>query len=122
MFGTVWARRLDLIVNWGSKMKTCSILKYGSIVLVPALLLLTGCALETENSHAYLPDAQSEAAGVYIEQCGACHSVPHPQRLSAVAWKDLVAVMDTRRQERGYPPLTKAQRNKIMSYLDAHAR
>ena len=118
------ARRLDQIANWGSemKMKTHSILKYAPVALMPALLLLTGCALQTANPRTYLPDAQTEAAGVYIEQCGSCHAVPHPQRLSAAAWKDLVAVMDTRRQERDYPPLTEAERNKIMSYLDAHAR
>ncbi len=118
----VWVRRLDLTANWGSEMKINSILKYSSVALALVLLLLTGCALETDKPHSYLPDAQTEAAGVYIEQCGACHSVPHPKRLNAAAWKDLVAVMDKRRQERKYPPLTEAQRKKIMGYLDAHAR
>ncbi len=103
-------------------MKIDSILKYSSFTLLSASLLLMGCALETENSHAYLPDAQTEAAGVYIKQCGACHSVPHPKRLSATAWKNILVVMDKRRQERKYPPLTEAQRKKIMRYLDAHAR
>ncbi len=117
----VWVRRL-LIANWGSEMKIHRILKYAPVALVSALLLLTGCALNTENPHAYLPDAQTEAAGVYIEQCGGCHSVPHPQRLSATAWKNMVAVMDKRRDERKYPPLSESQRKKIMSYLEAHAR
>ncbi len=103
-------------------MKTYPILKYASFTLLPVLLLATGCALETENPHVYLPDAQTEEARVYIEECGACHVVPHPQRLSAAAWKDLVAVMDQRRQERDYPPLTEAQRKKIMFYLNEHAR
>lgn len=103
-------------------MKITSIVKYSSVALVLASLSLTGCALETDNPYTYLPDAQTEAAGVYIQQCGACHSVPHPKHLNAAAWKDMVAVMDKRRQERKYPPLTKAQRKKIMSYLDAHAR
>lgn len=117
----VWVRRL-LIANWGSEMKIYYTLKYGHFVLLPVLLLATGCALETENPQAYLPDAQTEEARVYIEQCGACHVVPHPRRLSAAAWKDMVAVMDRRRQERDYPPLTEAQRKKIMFYLNEHAR
>ena len=78
--------------------------------------------METENPQAYLPDAQTDEARVYIEQCGGCHAVPHPQRLSAAAWKDLVAVMDKRREEREFPPLTESEREKIMTYLGAHAR
>lgn len=84
--------------------------------------LLTACAYDSKNSHAYLPDAKTENALVYIEQCGACHAVPHPQRLSAAAWKDLVVVMDARREERDHEPLTEAQRNKLMAYLAEHAR
>jgi len=116
------ALRLRLTASWGSKMRIYYTLKYGAFLLLPMLLLAKGCALETENPDAYLPNAQTEEARVYIEQCGACHVVPHPRRLSAAAWKDLVAVMDRRRQERDYPPLTEAQRKKIMFYLNEHAR
>lgn len=103
-------------------MKINNRLKQGSFVLLFAPLLLTSCALEKENPYAYLPDTQTEAAGVYIKQCGACHSVPHPQRLSLTAWRNILVLMDKRRQERKYPPLTRIERKKIMSYLDAHAR
>ncbi len=84
--------------------------------------LLTACAYDSKNPHAYLPDAETENALVYIEQCGSCHAVPHPQRLSAAAWKDLVGVMDVRRKERDHEPLTEAQRKKLMAYLAEHAR
>ena len=102
-------------------MKIYCLFKNVFYVLLSALLL-NACAHDPENPHAYLPDAQTENAHVYIEQCGGCHAVPHPKRLSAAAWNDLLLVMDTRRQERDYPPLTEAQHNKLMAYLMEHAR
>ncbi len=128
----VWVIHPDQAVNWGSEMsinnrleKQGSFIRLSTLLLPPLLmtvLLMTGCAFETDRPYAYLPDAQTENAGVYIEQCGACHSAPHPKRLSAAAWKDMVVVMDKRRKERGYPPLAGAERKKVMTYLDTHAR
>ena len=86
------------------------------------LLALSLAACATREPGAYLPDAQTPQAQVYIEQCGGCHAVPHPQRLSAAAWRDMVGVMDKRRAERDYPPLSAAQREKLMEYLVRHAR
>ncbi len=116
-----WVQWLSLIVNWGSEMKIVHLLNTALLALLSALVL-NACAHDPKNPHAYLPDAQTEEALVYIEQCGGCHAVPHPQRLSAAAWKDLVVVMDKRREEREHEPLTEAQRKKLMSYLAEHAR
>ncbi len=102
-------------------MKMYYSLKYVFFILVSALLL-NACAHDPNNKHAYLPDAKTENAHVYIEQCGGCHAVPHPKRLTAAAWEDLLLVMDKRRQERDYPPLTEAQHTKLMAYLVEHAR
>ncbi len=113
----VWVQRRKRIVNWGSKMKINTI-----IFAVLSSVLLNACAHDPDNPHAYLPDAQTEAAQVYIEQCGACHAAPHPRRLNIAAWKNMITVMDQRRQERDYPPLTDAQRKKLMAYLAEHAR
>jgi len=117
----VWVQRLSLIVDWDFKMKIFQRLTI-LIFIVLSVLLLNACAHYSENPYAYLPDAQTEEALVYIEQCGSCHAVPHPQRLSAAAWEDLVVVMDKRREEREYQALTKAQREKLMTYLIEHAR
>jgi len=129
----IWVAFPGLAANWDSKMKIdiCSRLrnrlkKQDSFFLLSILLLLpltiAGCAFQTARSYAWLPDAQTENAGVYIKQCGVCHSPPHPERENATAWKGMVAVMDKRRKERGYPPLTETERKKVMTYLDAHAR
>ncbi len=127
----VWVIHPALAANWGSEMNRHDRLsnrpgKRGSFFLLLSLLLplllMTGCAFETGKPYAYLPDAQTADAGVYIKQCGACHSAPHPKRLNATAWKNMVAVMDKRRKERGYPPLAGTDRKKVMTYLDTHAR
>ena len=113
-----WVQWLSPIVNWGSEMKILNTI----LGILLSALLLSACAHDPNNPHAYLPESQTENALVYIEQCGGCHAVPHPQRLSSAAWKDLVVVMDKRREERDHQPLTEAQRKKLMSYLAEHAR
>jgi len=91
-------------------------MKYVAVVIVA--LIMAGCAAIPT----LLPDAQSAAASLYTEKCGACHSVPHPQRNTAAEWMHLLAVMDQRSEERGMTALSPQEKKDIEDYLVHHAR
>jgi mono/diheme cytochrome c family protein len=93
------------------------------ISLICLLLAAAGCAVRPGTRGATpIPDAESPAARVYAEHCGACHAVPHPARLAYPGWVQLLPLMERRMAERGMPPLSEAKRNEILAYLKAHAR
>lgn len=85
----------------------------------PALLLAafaTACST-TPPGNPDDPDLQAFAA-----DCSICHALPHPKRHTYPQWQALVAAMDSRRQERGMPPLDEDQRRAVLAYLKQHAR
>jgi len=69
-----------------------------------------------------IPNATSDNAVVYQQQCGSCHAVPHPKRLSYQAWINLIPEMDKRLTERGRDTINKADKEKILAYLKSNAR
>jgi hypothetical protein len=68
-----------------------------------------------------LPDADSGAARLYVERCGACHRVYAPGVLTAEMWKVQVARMQEMMQRRGVRPLDAQEQGTILSYLTTHS-
>jgi len=87
-------------------------------VLSLIALVLGACA----STPTPLPDPLSASAQLYVEKCGACHSVPHPQRNTVDEWRHLLSVMDQRIEEKGMSPLSAQHRKGIQDYLDRYAR
>jgi len=81
-------------------------------------LTMIGCAVGPTP----IPEAQSPAALLYAEKCGACHAVPHPKRNTAAEWQHLFVLMEQRMIERNIVALTDEQREMLMSYLQNNAR
>jgi len=81
-------------------------------------MILGGCA----SSPTPLPDAQSEAAQLYSEKCGACHSVPHPGRNNMDQWRHLLGIMKLRMQEKGMQTLGANDEQMILDFLERYAR
>ena len=88
-----------------------------TIPVAAAALLLAACStVET------LPEADGPAAALYRARCGSCHALPHPARHRADEWPPLLALMERRMAERGYPPLSGEERRILLGYLRRHAR
>ncbi len=80
--------------------------------------LIAGCA----GSPTPIPDANSSAAVLYAEKCGACHAVPHPKRHTTAQWQHMLARMEERMAEIGMTALSTEERETLLSYLQNNAR
>jgi mono/diheme cytochrome c family protein len=83
-----------------------------------AFIFIAGCA----GGPTPVPDAQSAAARLYTQKCGACHSVPHPGRNTAAEWQHLFGLMEQRMAERNMPPFTNEEKTTLLKYLQTNAR
>lgn len=68
-----------------------------------------------------IPEAKSADAEVYVARCSACHSLPHPKRLSWPAWQHMLHVMKQRMQER-HVQMSREEWRQVTAYLKRHAR
>lgn len=83
-----------------------------------SLFFIAGCA----SGGFRLPDAESDGARLYVEQCSVCHAVPHPKRHRADEWPHYVELMEKRMAQRDKTPLSDEDRSMILEYLTQHAR
>ncbi len=79
---------------------------------------VTGCV----GGPTPIPMAQSPAAVLYAEKCGACHAVPHPKRNTVTEWQHLFVLMEQRMTERDMAAFSDEQREMLMRYLQNNAR
>ncbi|HHJ80010.1 MAG TPA: cytochrome C [Candidatus Tenderia electrophaga] len=93
-------------------------MKINLITLLGAGLLVSGCA----SGPTPIPEAQSDAAQLYVEQCGACHAVPHPKRNTVAEWQHLFVLMEQRMAERGMAAFSAEEKEILMNYLQRNAR
>ena len=84
---------------------------------VATLGLLTAC-----TTMSYLPQAESESAQLYMQRCGACHAAAHPGRHPYTQWQAVISMMETRMSEYGMAPLSEADRNTILTYLEENSK
>lgn len=68
-----------------------------------------------------LPEPESQAAHVYVRECGTCHPAYPPHLLKAAMWRIQVERMEDIRKRRGLPPLTVVDEQTILDYLTRHA-
>jgi mono/diheme cytochrome c family protein len=68
-----------------------------------------------------LPESGTAAEQVYASRCGACHRAYNPHSMTSAMWRAQVAAMDQKIAQAGQPPLTGAQRQRILSYLERNA-
>jgi hypothetical protein len=87
-------------------------------LLIASILLIAGCAVGRPTP---IPDASSQAAGLYIEKCGPCHSVPHPKRHTFAEWEQIIVVMKKRMESKGMS-FTPEERKIVLDYLKEHSR
>jgi hypothetical protein len=92
--------------------------KYSHYLIVACMVLLISCTTTVTQ----IPDSTSQDAIVYQTQCGSCHSVPHPARLSFLAWVNVLPEMNKRMIERGREKLNEQDTKQILSYLKLYAR
>lgn len=95
---------------------------YSHIIFFITILFLASCTSSMLKTVTPIPEINSLEAKVYIKHCGTCHAVPHPKRISYIAWQNLLPVMDKRMTERGIPQLKTEDKKLILSYLKTHAR
>lgn len=87
-----------------------------------ALLFLSSCASESEPSLASYPDQQSAAFQQFSRQCSSCHGLPMPDAHIATAWPMVVARMQRHKEQRGLLVMSDVEQQKILGYLQAHAK
>ncbi|HZP46436.1 MAG TPA: hypothetical protein VFB15_12375 [Candidatus Binataceae bacterium] len=80
-----------------------------------AIVAACGCAKP-------LPEAASPAAQLYASRCGSCHRPYAPESLTPSMWRVQLEAMEPKMAEAGLPPLSAAQQQQILSYLQRHAQ
>jgi hypothetical protein len=83
-------------------------------LLLLGLLVVAGC-------DAGLPDPESPGAKLYAARCTGCHRLYAPGLLTGEMWKITVARMQGELVRRGFPPLSAAEQQTLLDYLDRHS-
>lgn len=64
---------------------------------------------------------RTEAAGLYVERCSACHQTPSPEAHTASGWGPVVERMQSSMRLMEVDTLTRAEREEILTFLQEHA-
>ena len=65
---------------------------------------------------------QSEGARVYARQCGHCHRLYEPGKMSYESWRATVKRMKRRFEPGGLPPLSPSDENALLEHLRLHSK
>lgn len=68
-----------------------------------------------------VPEADTPAARLYVNRCGGCHQLHAPGSLTAAMWDMQVERMQGELVRRGIPPLSKDERQTLLTYLHRHS-
>lgn len=68
-----------------------------------------------------LPERDSYAGQVYLQQCGQCHQPYNPRAMTAAMWEIEVPKMEDKIRQVGLPPLQAEQKQTILEYLARNA-
>ena len=69
-----------------------------------------------------LPEAGTPAAELYRSRCGTCHPAVSPRSMKYKLWEMVMVRMETRMREAREAPLTAAEQESILSYLERNAQ
>ena len=87
-------------------------------LLLISMIFMAGCIAGRPPP---IPEAGSSAAGLYVDKCGPCHSVPHPKRHTFAEWEHIIKVMEGLMDKQGMS-FTPEERKTVLSYLKNHSR
>ena len=83
-----------------------------------ALMLVYGAAFGCSPD---IPEADTPAARLYVSRCNGCHALHPPGSMTAAMWEMQVERMQGELARRGVPPLTKDEREVLLTYLRRHS-
>ena len=97
-------------------------------IIIFFLIIGYGCA-GMSFTFAPIPEQDSKEAKLYSQKCGACHSVPHPNRYTYSKWEEVVFSMEEiassklcNMQHSGKLELNDNEREVILNYLKTYCR
>lgn len=83
--------------------------------LIVALASVVACAPKP------LPEAESQGAKLYVQNCGgSCHVVYRPELLTGAMWRTMVTRMDREMSRRGMK-MDEQTKSEILAYLERNA-
>ncbi len=90
---------------------------------LPLALLLAACAPTPDSlpPAAALPEPQSAGALLLQSHCAYCHGAPPPATHRAETWPGVVYRMQTNLVTKAYAPLTEAELETLIGYLQRNA-
>lgn len=77
--------------------------------------MLSGCARKP------LPEAGTPTEQLYAQRCGTCHRAYQPSTLTPAMWELQVDAMQLKITAAGMPPLSPADKQTILTYLERNA-
>src|SRR5580658_6340644 len=89
--------------------------RFSLCVIAALALLILGCARRP------LPENGTADEQLYAQRCGTCHRAYQPSTLSTAMWQLQVDAMELKIRAAGMPPLTVADKQAILEYLERHA-
>ncbi|WP_455205549.1 hypothetical protein [Kaarinaea lacus] len=95
--------------------------KIPGIFTVAMCLLVCACS-EPKITKKNYPDADSQAAVLYISKCGQCHAAPLPDKHTANIWPAVLERMKLRMISHKVRPLTEEETVIVLEYLQTHAK
>jgi hypothetical protein len=84
------------------------------LLTLAVVLGISGCGPK-------LPDPESPGAKLYAARCNTCHRVFAPGSLKFEMWKVQVERMQGVLVRQGLPPLTPAERDLLLEYLQRYS-
>jgi cytochrome c5 len=96
----------------------------GTILFLVTILLCVACGSGNESSNATIqyPDADSQAARLYVKICGQCHAAPLPTIHDASVWPGVLQRMQMHMVQKSITPPDKNQLGIILTYLQSNAK
>jgi hypothetical protein len=84
-------------------------------------LIAIGLCVFASCSSPPLPEAESDAARLYVQRCAVCHTAYNPHSLTMAMWRYQMDAMKPKIQQAGMPPLTDDDSKIILDYLSRNA-
>lgn len=92
--------------------------------IVCSVLLCVACGSGQSSKQKPLnyPNANTQAAKVYVSKCSQCHVAPLPSAHVATVWPSTIQRMQIHMSQQGVVALTKGELSDIMDYLQENAK
>lgn len=92
-----------------------------AVSIIAMFLLINACGEQRITKKNY-PDADGQAAVLYVNKCGQCHAAPLPDNHTANIWPAVLERMKMRMISKKVTPLTEEETVIVLEYLQTHAK